>query len=72
MAPDSKTATLYVSKSTPHVAGRNCAVTVGNILGGGSSINFMVYTRPAASDYDDWNTEGWTFQDLIPLFKKVT
>ena len=40
-------------------------------MGGGSSINAMMYTRASASDYDDWNMEGWSFRDLRPLFKKV-
>ena len=35
----------------------------------------MVYTQPAASDYDDWanvhNNPGWSFDDLLPLIKKV-
>ena len=35
----------------------------------------MVYTRPAASDYDDWETayknHGWGSKDLIPLLRKV-
>ena len=31
----------------------------------------MMYTRASASDYDDWNTEGWTFNDLKPLLRKV-
>ena len=36
----------------------------------------MVYTRAAASDYDDWETvygnKGWGSKDIIPLLKKVT
>lgn len=35
----------------------------------------MMYTRPCASDYDDWKTvhknPGWGSEDLIPLLKKV-
>lgn len=35
----------------------------------------MVYTRPPASDYDDWanvhNNPGWSSNDLLPLIKKV-
>lgn len=35
----------------------------------------MMYTRPAASDYDDWETvyqnPGWGSKDLIPLLRKV-
>ena len=34
-----------------------------------------MYTRGAASDYDDWETEhenpGWGYENLLPLFKKV-
>jgi alcohol oxidase len=71
LAPNSKITTFHMSKPTPYVADRQCAVPVGNILGGGSSINLMAYTRPADSDYDNWSIEGWTFQDLVPLFKKV-
>jgi len=41
------------------------------MLGGGSSVNFMIYNRASASDFDDWNTEGWRFKDLKPLLKKV-
>lgn len=45
---------------------------VGNVLGGGSSVNFMMYTRGSKSDYDDWKTQGWGFEGLKPLFKKVS
>ena len=35
----------------------------------------MMYTRPSASDYDDWETmyrnPGWGSKDLIPLLRKV-
>ena len=35
----------------------------------------MVYTRAAASDYDDWeknyDNKGWASKDLIPLLNKV-
>jgi choline dehydrogenase-like flavoprotein len=35
----------------------------------------MVYMRPSASDYDDWETvyqnPGWGSKDLIPLLRKV-
>jgi Choline dehydrogenase and related flavoproteins len=34
----------------------------------------MMYTRAAASDFDDWEklgNAGWGSKDLIPLLKKV-
>ena len=62
---------MYISKKSDFVGGRSNVVQQGSVLGGGSSINLMMYTRANASDYDDWNTEGWKFKDLKPLFKKV-
>lgn len=53
------------------MGGRSNIVATGKMLGGGSSVNFMIYNRASASDFDDWNTEGWTFKDLKPLLKKV-
>lgn len=29
-----------------------------------------MYTRASASDYDDFQAEGWKTKDLIPLMKK--
>lgn len=29
-----------------------------------------MYTRAAASDYDDFQAKGWTTKDLLPLMKK--
>lgn len=69
--PDEKASTIYISAKSDFVGGRQCAIPQGEILGGGSSINAMMYTRASASDYDDWNMEGWSFGDLKPLFKKV-
>jgi len=71
LKPDSKRTHFHISKPSSHVAGRSNIVASGGLLGGGSSINFMMYTRASASDYDDWNTEGWTFNDLKPLLLKV-
>lgn len=71
LAPTSTTANFYVSKESDSVAGRSCVVPVGGILGGGSSINYMMYTRASASDFDDWDQEGWAFEDLLPLARKM-
>ncbi|OAT10443.1 alcohol oxidase [Blastomyces gilchristii SLH14081] len=71
IAPDSTTAKFYKSKASDYLGGREAIVPIGNILGGGSSINFMVYTRAQEIDYDDWNTEGWTGKDMIPFIKKI-
>ncbi|KAK4218628.1 alcohol oxidase 1 [Rhypophila decipiens] len=70
MRLDSKTATFYESRPSEHLAGRAAVVPAAHVLGGGSSINFMMYTRASASDYDDFQAEGWKTEQLIPLMKK--
>ncbi|KAF7363189.1 hypothetical protein MVEN_00671500 [Mycena venus] len=48
-----------------------------NMRAGGetfTSVNAMMYTRAAASDYDDWmrlGNPGWGAADLIPLAQKL-
>lgn len=45
----------------------------GKVLGGGSSINGMVYVRGHAHDFDQWaahGAPGWSYQDCLPYFKK--
>ncbi|EDU44656.1 choline dehydrogenase [Pyrenophora tritici-repentis Pt-1C-BFP] len=70
MKLDSKTASFYYSRPSEWLDGRRAVVPVAHILGGGSSINFMMYTRASASDYDDFQAKGWTTKELIPLMKK--
>ncbi|EGN97564.1 hypothetical protein SERLA73DRAFT_184316 [Serpula lacrymans var. lacrymans S7.3] len=65
-------ATFYTdSQPSPYLRGRQSIVPCANILGGGSSINFQMYTRASASDWDDFKSEGWTAQDLVPLMKRL-
>lgn len=49
LAPGSTTSKSYTGRPSEHLAGRAPVVPVGNILGGGSSINFMMYTRASRS-----------------------
>jgi alcohol oxidase len=70
MKLDSKTASFYYSRPSEWLDGRRAVVPCAHILGGGSSINFMMYTRASASDYDDFQAKGWSTKELIPLMKK--
>jgi choline dehydrogenase-like flavoprotein len=47
-------------------------MALGHVLGGGSSINAMVWTRGMQRDYDGWaasGAKGWAFSDVLPVFK---
>ena len=71
LVPGSQTALFYEANSEEALNGRKAIVPCGGILGGGSSINFMMYTRAQGADFDDWETKGWSAEDLLPLMKRV-
>lgn len=55
------------------MAGRKVEIAQGRGLGGGTAINAMMYVRGNRRDYDRWasmGAEGWSYADLLPLFRK--
>lgn len=68
----STTALFWQGNKAPQLANRNPIVPSGGVLGGGSSINWMVYTRAQRSDFNSWNAPGWSANELWPFLKKVT
>ena len=46
----------------------------GRVLGGGSSVNGMVYMRGIPEDYDRWaevdGCPGWSYRDVLPYFRR--
>jgi len=64
---------MYRTEPEPGVDGRVLAVPQGRTLGGGSSINAMIYIRGQAQDYDTWRDlgcPGWGYADVLPVFKR--
>lgn len=70
--PTSKLTLFWEGNKSPQLADRNPIVPSGGTLGGGSSINWMVYTRAQRSDFDSWNAPGWSANELFPFLKKVS
>ncbi|MGL4406325.1 MAG: GMC family oxidoreductase, partial [Notoacmeibacter sp.] len=59
-----------------HLNGRAPSVGQANILGGGTAVNGMIYTRGQHEDYNHWDeflggNSGWAFRDLLPHFKAM-
>lgn len=52
--------------------GRVLGYTRGKILGGSSTINGMLYVRGNRANYDAWaeKNPGWSYDELLPLFKR--
>jgi choline dehydrogenase-like flavoprotein len=75
-----RTARDWQYKTTPqthssqHLTGRQVRWPRGRMLGGSSSINYMLYVRGHRGDYNEWaadyNATGWGYQDMLPYFLK--
>ena len=70
---------MHQTKPQEQLNGRGPIVPQGKVLGGGSTVNAMVYMRGQAADYDRWNevvtapganNDGaWSYRDILPYFK---
>ena len=64
----------YRTVPQKHLNNRDMWYPQGRTLGGGSSINAMIYTRGHKTDYDRWaaaGATGWGYEDLLPYFRKA-
>jgi choline dehydrogenase-like flavoprotein len=71
LSPAGKATLFYKGAKEEQLGGREVIVESGGILGGGSSINIMTYTRAQRCDFDAWNTPGWSGDEMLPYVKKV-
>lgn len=64
----------FESKPSESIGNRTLYVPRGKIVGGTSTINGMIFNRGQRKDYDGWadaGCRGWSYQDVLPYFKKL-
>ncbi|XP_038217472.1 glucose dehydrogenase [FAD, quinone]-like [Zerene cesonia] len=55
-------------------ANHQCNWPRGKVVGGSSVLNYMIYTRGAPQDYNNWEAmgnKGWSWDEVLPYFKKI-
>src|SRR6202162_3227520 len=58
---------------SPRLNNRKFNMALGHVLGGGTSINAVVWMRGMQRGYDGWSenaAKGWAFAAVLPVFKK--
>jgi choline dehydrogenase len=64
----------YTAEPDPSVGGRPDVWPAGRRLGGGSSINGMMFIRGHPWDYDRWaelGAAGWDYASVLPYFRRM-
>lgn len=63
---------FHQAKAQEALGGRRPIIPQGRVLGGGSTVNGMVYIRGQADDYAEWERAtagaGWSFRHMLPYF----
>ncbi|KAJ6494585.1 aryl-alcohol oxidase [Mycena sanguinolenta] len=72
--PDTAQDWNYTTTAQVGLNGRSITYNRGFVLGGSSSVNYMVYTRGSVDDFNRWaevtGDEGWSWNNLFPYFLK--
>jgi choline dehydrogenase-like flavoprotein len=59
----------------PYINGRSIHLAAGKVLGGGSSINVMVWARGHKSDWDNFATESgdeaWSYESVLKIYRCI-
>ncbi len=66
---------IYESEPQALLGGRTTKVPQANVLGGGSSVNAMIYMRGKPSEYEEWDVAsggaGWGWRDMLAHYTRL-
>jgi choline dehydrogenase len=65
----------FRSRPNAHLNGRSIHLAMGKVLGGGSSINVMVWARGHKSDWDFFASEAgdpaWNYESVLKIYRDI-
>jgi choline dehydrogenase len=65
----------FTALPNPHLNGRAVSMSMGKVLGGGSSINVMIWARGHKSDWDYFAAEAgdpaWSYDSVLGIYREI-
>jgi choline dehydrogenase len=65
----------FTALPNPHLNGRAIPMSMGKVLGGGSSINVMLWARGHKSDWDYFAAEAgdpaWNYESVLGIYREI-
>ena len=63
------------TRPNPNLNGRSLLWSMGKVLGGGSSINLMMWSRGHKSDWDHFAAEtgddAWSYESVLKIYRGI-
>src|SRR5258708_3604864 len=65
----------FAAERSPSVNNRSIAQAMGKVIGGGTSINGMVWARGHKNDYDHWardaGDDAWNYRHVLEIYRRI-
>jgi choline dehydrogenase len=65
----------FQAQPNPHLNGRSIPMNMGKALGGGSSINVMIWARGHKNDWDYFASEAgdlaWSYESVLNIYRRI-
>src|SRR3984893_11142240 len=65
----------FTAQPNPHLNGRSIPFGMGKVLGGGSSINVMIWSRGHKNDWDFFASEAgekaWSYESVLNIYRRI-
>jgi choline dehydrogenase len=65
----------FAAERSPSVNNRSIAHAMGKAIGGGTSINAMVWARGHKNDFDHWAKEvdddAWSYRHVLDIYRRI-